>query len=454
MKYLLLKRFMNRFIITESEKKNIIKIYNEKNIILSEDFNDFFVKTIKGVDRNLSPNEINNIVVGSVPFTNSFEGNKFRRWVNDNYPKLAKSIDLDRESPYFNNINIKKAYYYNDGTSILGKKFQLIGKNSVETEKLKTPSKDNKNLIKHTDCIGLDVAICPTLNSNINQEIGRVAQNLGCSRWAINCLKDYNEKINRGHAWFLFKNLKPTSKVKFNLFKDLDFNKLNNLTKKNNVDFKQCEKAEKLEHSDGMFPNILNTIETILPYSINFDVNNLEVGDIVGLYLRESTNKSRAFCESSIKNDFFPSVIETTPKDKFDDLAFYKTWADKTIPKELYKSDYKLTTVKNKFNVNKSTLNDYTFNTHIGFVGAVKNGVPLIFHNIDGKLYSTPATMLKNKNFMMITWVLQDPVVKRKVDEMMRAKNNFTFDSKISNDLNEPKTPKKSKPWWKYLFNW
>ncbi len=42
-------------------------------------------------------------------FKNSTEGNKFRAWVNDNYPDYAKSITLDRTGPY-NNSYIKKAF--------------------------------------------------------------------------------------------------------------------------------------------------------------------------------------------------------------------------------------------------------------------------------------------------------------------------------------------------------
>jgi hypothetical protein len=43
------------------------------------------------------------------PFQNKAEGDKFRAWVNDNYPKYAKEIDLDRSGD-FNNSYIKKAY--------------------------------------------------------------------------------------------------------------------------------------------------------------------------------------------------------------------------------------------------------------------------------------------------------------------------------------------------------
>jgi len=47
---------------------------------------------------------------GATPFTNSEEGNKFRAWVNDNYPDYAKEIDLDRVNSKYDNSTIRKAW--------------------------------------------------------------------------------------------------------------------------------------------------------------------------------------------------------------------------------------------------------------------------------------------------------------------------------------------------------
>jgi hypothetical protein len=43
------------------------------------------------------------------PFKSKVEGDKFRNWVNDNYPQYAKQIDLDRSGD-FNNSYMRKAY--------------------------------------------------------------------------------------------------------------------------------------------------------------------------------------------------------------------------------------------------------------------------------------------------------------------------------------------------------
>lgn len=49
------------------------------------------------------------VVAPQIPFKSRLEGNKFRKWVNDNYPDIAKDIDLDRTGSY-NNAYIKKAW--------------------------------------------------------------------------------------------------------------------------------------------------------------------------------------------------------------------------------------------------------------------------------------------------------------------------------------------------------
>jgi len=45
----------------------------------------------------------------------------------------------------------------------------------------------------------------------------------------------------------------------------------------------------------------------------------------------------------------------------------------------------------------------FGFNTHVGIVGAIKDGVPLIFHNIHGQVYSDPYNKLRDD--AKITWV-------------------------------------------------
>ena len=104
---------------------------------------------------------------GATPFSNSTEGNKFRQWVNDTYPKYAEKIDLDETGSY-DNWHIRKAWaeYGNEyekdmGTEgavyniTFGSKFQGLknkwnkshsiskGKRSLNVPYITIPAKDN-----------------------------------------------------------------------------------------------------------------------------------------------------------------------------------------------------------------------------------------------------------------------------------------------------------------------
>ena len=63
-------------------------------------------------DSKVQTTEYNQVTRDSypeTPFKSKVEGDKFRNWVNDNYPQYAKQIDLDRSGD-FNNSFMRKAY--------------------------------------------------------------------------------------------------------------------------------------------------------------------------------------------------------------------------------------------------------------------------------------------------------------------------------------------------------
>ena len=74
--------------------------------------------------------------------------------------------------------------------------------------------------------------------------------------------------------------------------------------------------------------------------------------------------------------------------------------------------------------------NPFTFNSHVGFVGAIKDGVPIVIHNVVGSHIATPATQMLNKNDEdMIVWVVSDNEVKSAV------KNNKVRPKKSSSSF-------------------
>ena len=100
------------------------------------------------------------------------------------------------------------------------------------------------------------------------------------------------------------------------------------------------------------------------------------------MYYNPSTNKGQAFCQQA-KFDRSGKVIKTSP---------------------------------------------FEFNTHVGFVVAIKNGVPIILHNIGsekqniGLHHATPATKLLSKNGTMIAWVAKDNEVKKGLESERTGK--------------------------------
>lgn len=93
----------------------------------------------------------------------------------------------------------------------------------------------------------------------------------------------------------------------------------------------------------------------------------LKVDDVVGIFYPPSSHHEEAFYQAG-KNYFI--------KDKSGNLTKGKTL---------------------------SGGKGFGMNTHVGIVGAIKDGVPLIFHNITGSVFSDPYNKLKNGG--KIVWI-------------------------------------------------
>jgi len=200
------------------------------------------------------------------------------------------------------------------------------------------------------------------------------------------CLQQLDSKIVGGDAWRLLPTLKGQGgKEVYNMFaQDMDFNKISNEFNNKNVT-KLCsihtKEGEGHDKEDSTFKTI---VKKNYPNKTNMSINNLKLGDIVGLYWRDSGNFGKAFCARGLKN----GKIKNEP---------------------------------------------FSFNTHVGFVGAIKDGVPLIFHSVHSTRLATPASDLMNKNQEgMITWVVRDP-------EVFAAANS----SQVK--------PAEEKSWWSLL---
>jgi len=233
-----------------------------------------------------------------------------------------------------------------------------------------TKNTDNKQKVTDDsgkqNCQSVLPETCSKISPNKETTIGNGGSE-GCSQYVGLSI---GEKL--GDAWKAFNAAKKYG-VKYNMFTDgsIDWNNVRNKMKSNKINSSTCdcftEEGESKDKSCSSGSEIAKTISSFYPSSSNFSNGSLKVGDIVGMYYRDSGNKGKAFCERASQRglDSSGNVKDTDP---------------------------------------------FTFNTHVGYVGAIKNGVPIIYHSVHGTRLATPANQLKSKNgSAMIVWVTGGP---------------------------------------------
>jgi hypothetical protein len=202
----------------------------------------------------------------------------------------------------------------------------------------------------------------------------------GCSQWVASKLMDHGVP-RQGHAWFA--RIINEKMLKFNAFKNFSPTILNDLAKIfSQINSNPVEKAAESQ--------VHNLVKKIIPNQAPLK-SMLKVNDIVGLYYNGSHNFTKAFFESGCgRVDMGAGEQVTQP--------YFRRKSDneKWTPEDLKK--------KIEF-IPGNTLKDgggFTFNTHLGYVGAIVDGEPIIFHNIDKTLHSTPFSKMGN---IKILWI-------------------------------------------------
>ena len=241
----------------------------------------------------------------------------------------------------------------------------------------KTTTSKSVNSPKDYDCIAVDADTCKKITPNSVVSIGKGSETQ-CTAYARKCLSQYGIDSLGGSAWEALRTVKNRGgEVKYNMFdNNFDYNSIERGIKKLGNNWVGCGCFDKTDTKsvtsvdktcDG--GKLSSLISNAYPNTSSVNLGNLELGDIVGMYWKDSGNKGKAFCQ--------------------------KAQVD-----------------KNGNITNKNT----AVNTHLGFVGAIKNGQPIIFHNVHGEYSAVPA-----KNFMsksspaMITWVVSDPEISKRV---------------------------------------
>lgn len=257
-----------------------------------------------------------------------------------------------------------------------------------------TSTEKGKDTPANYSCIALSQEECKKISPSDSVKISSGSETR-CSAYMVKCLSQYNNDLFAGNAWDAFNNVRKKGTVKYNMFlNEMNWDNIYNFLVKNKIGVDACNNCltDGGDKKSNSCSNVAKLVTASYPNSPKFNIKNLQLGDIVGLYHKNSDNKSFAFC-SRIKSRGLDSNGNVKDKDPF------------------------------------------TFNSHVGFVGAIKNGIPIIIHNVHGSHLATPATKLMSKNSEdMIVWVVSD--------------------NEIQSSVKGGKSPSdSSKKWWDFASN-
>lgn len=275
----------------------------------------------------------------SLPFKNSVEGNQFREWVNNTHPEYAKSIGLDRQGSHTNSY-IQKAWLK------YGKEYP--SKNS------ETPKKDQQQIVvmKGINPKYLEQIDWKKLSTKDSVYNVCVADTDECGQFVNN----WDDRITSvGTAWNAYRNDSVMGPTVYSTFKNLDPQTIKDVISLWQKIHKKGGGKEKGPYSS----EVKKIVNNLVPKSGSYPT--LKPGDYVGLYYDGSSHHEEAFYQGG------------------------ESWFVNGDP--------------NKPGKNITNGNGWGMNTHIGIVAAIKNGVPLIFHNVRGNVISDPASKLR------ISWV-------------------------------------------------
>ena len=304
-------------------------------------------------------------------FKDKKEGDEFRKWTNKYYPKLAKKIDLSLTGSY-NNSYIKRAlnspiklrdtgkivplgelyaskHLKLSGDSLISQTKQLIdkGMNKIKQDK-------NKNIF-------VSDTISPVFRNKIdfnNLSVGGTTNKI-CKPGSTQCaqfVNDFTDKFDVvGNAWTAYgldSKLGSTISSKFKGLDKSEQDKVINLWLKIHKNGGGKDNGKYKDEAKKLIGSLVGSgLKT-----------NLKIDDVVGIYHEPSSHHEEAFHEGGQR--------------------WFKDINGKKVPG---------TTIKKG--------SGWGMNTHVGIVGVEKNGVPLIFHNVNGNVKSDPADNLK------IAWV-------------------------------------------------
>lgn len=321
-----------------------------------------------------------------LPFKTNEEGDKFREWMNRWYPKTSKNLQLDRSGSHTNSY-IRRAWNHKGTGGIKGDIYteKVLSKGGGKSSpKIKGGEKGN---------IFVSDTINPSFSSKIdfsNLSTSNSTENI-CKPGTKHCAAFVNKFTDKfpsiGNAWDAYRNdtiLGPTINSKF---KGLDESQ-----RKDVIELWLKIHKNGGGKENGPYNNEVKSFVNQLVPSKGSEVK-LEIDDIVGIFYPGSSHHEEAFYQGG--------------------EAWFINKNGKMVPgNTIQRGD------------------GWGMNTHVGIVGAIKDGVPLIFHNVGGTAISDPASNLR------IAWVkrkggsklvqVEHPVIKKTLEDLVKNRTNIS----------------------------
>jgi hypothetical protein len=291
----------------------------------------------------------------SSPFKTREEGNAFRKWLNDNYPKIAKErFKLDREGSHTNKyiLNAFNTVIGKGTTYTWGKLYQA--KTGGGTQPVQTQPDSLTQYIAPWYKYHFSLDSMDSTESSINRI--PVANTKDCGQFVNN----FSTKVGFvGNAWNAHDNdtIGPRIKTGYHGLDETQIKTVLNI-------FNAIRRAGGPQDKGPQTENIKNLNQQLIP---NITASDLKVDDIVGIFYPSSPLFEKAFYE-----------------------AAFSGFDEKTVPKG---KGYFVKDATGKFQPGPNSLSKgkgFGMNTHVGIVGAIKDGIPMIFHNIKGVIHVDP----------------------------------------------------------------
>jgi hypothetical protein len=355
------RHYLPEQVVTNHDSKYDYKKEGDKYFFKLKNSGDWRVATGDGLEAiktkvfktqsssNKPPSENNN----DLPFKTKGDGDKFRLWMNKYYPKTSKKLQLDPSGSHTNSY-IKRAW----NTSLTDEGTRTT---FGELYTKKVLSKGGRSDVDNNN-----IKIMPGFNPKFKSEINFdnlkvndttnnfcVPNDKECGQF-VNDISDDISPGDVGNAWNAYVNTTKLGDTIYSSFKNIS-NRKNEVIKlwqqiNNRPDDQKWQETGPLSNT------ISNLVNNIVPNK--YSGPQLKVGDVVGIYNKSSKNHERAFYEGG------------------------KRWFVNGEPGNTIKKG-----------------EGWGMNTHIGRVAVVKDGIPLIFHNVDGTTKSDPPQNLR------ISWV-------------------------------------------------